>query len=629
MYTARNALVVDTRRSPHARLQPVSVNAVLLSDEFWTPRLQRNREISLPAQFQQLEQTGRLDNFRRVTRKKDVPFQGYVFNDSDVYKWLEAAAWALAASGNHPDLGKMVDIAVGEIAGAQESDGYLNTYFTFERASQRWSNLRDQHELYCAGHLIQAAIALRRATGDERLFDVARRFADHICDTFGAGKRPGVPGHPEIEMALVELARESGEANYREQARYFIDQRGRGLIGGSPYHQDHRPLREMHQLVGHAVRALYLCAGAADLYAETGEPELLSSLERLWEHMVARQMYISGGLGARHEGEAFGEDYELPNTRAYTETCAAIASVMWNWRMLQLTGEARYADAFEQALFNAVLPGISLDGLKYFYENPLASRGTHCRQAWFPCACCPPNIARLLASLPGYLFSASPEGIWVHLYAQGRVQCTLPDGQQVGIYQTTRYPWEGDINLQLESTGLFGLFLRVPGWAEGASVDVNGLSQPVAAGSYVEIRREWHPGDRVGLHLPVKTRLVESHPYVLENSGRVAVLRGPLLYCAEGVDNPGIDLSQATFEAEVQPSERSLAVQDEHLVALTLPVKDTPVGKDWEGRLYRPVDAGGEVATAHPYPLTFIPYFAWANRDAGPMQVWMRKVFGS
>jgi hypothetical protein len=301
---------------------------------------------------------------------------------------------------------------------------------------------------------------------------------------------------------------------------------------------------------------------------------------------------------------------------------------MWNWRMLQLTGKARYADVLEQALFNAVLPGISLDGLKYFYVNPLASRGAHHRQAWFPCACCPPNVARLLASLPGYLYSTSSEGIWVHLYAQGRVQCTLPDGQDVGFSQTARYPWDGEINLQVESSGSFGLFLRVPGWAEGASVEVGNVSQPAAAGSYVEIRREWHPGDQVVLHLPVKTRLVESHPYVLENSGRVAVLRGPLLYCAEGADNPGIDLSQASLGMEGQPGERSLAVQNECLVALTLPASNTPPGKDWEGCLYRPVGVGGQGVASNPYPLTFIPYFAWANRDAGPMQVWVRKAIG-
>jgi uncharacterized protein len=372
-----SAAVVDTSRSPRCRLRPMPLTAVRLEDEFWAPRLRTNREVTLPGQYEQCEQTGRIDNFRRAAGKKQIDFQGIYFNDSDVYKWVEAAAYSLAA---HPDprLERSLDTVVTEIAAAQDTDGYLNTYFTFERKAERWTNLKDLHELYCAGHLFQAAVAHHRATGQTTLLEVARRFADHIMATFGPEARAGACGHEEIELALVELYRETGDERYLRQAGFFLDQRGQKppVIGGSPYHQDHQPFRELERVVGHAVRMMYLTCGAADLYAETGEPALRDALERLWRNMTERHSYITGGLGARYEGEAFGVDWELPNDRAYAETCAAIGSVMWNWRMLQLDGDARYADALETALYNGVLAGLSLDGQTYFYQNPLEDRGS-------------------------------------------------------------------------------------------------------------------------------------------------------------------------------------------------------------------------------------------------------------
>ena len=318
------------------------MTGVRLSDGFWEPRRKTNREVTLASQFELLEETGRLDNFRRAAGKTGGDFNGIYFNDSDVYKWLEAASWSLATDPD-AELERMVNAAITEIEDAQGPDGYLNTYFALERAHERWTNLRDLHELYCAGHLIQASIAHRRATGDERLLTVAIRFADLICETFGPeseGKLETSDGHEEIEMALVELYRETGEPRYLDQARFFVDVRGRGRVGGRPYHQDHEPLREQSEIVGHAVRAVYLNAGATDLHAETGDRSLLEGLERLWENMTGRRMYVSGGIGSRYEGEAFGADFELPNERAYTETCAAIGSVMWCWRMLALDGES-------------------------------------------------------------------------------------------------------------------------------------------------------------------------------------------------------------------------------------------------------------------------------------------------
>ena len=637
-------IVVDTSGSPHAPFRPLPLDAVRLSDGFWEPRRRVNRDVTLLSQFAHLEQTGRLDNFRRAAGKIDVPFRGVYFNDSDVYKWLEAASWSLATDPD-AELERMVDVAITEVADAQRPDGYLNTYFTFQRADERWTDLTHKHELYCAGHLIQAAVAHFAATGSESLLEVAVRFADHICDIFGPeeeGKRPAVDGHEEIEMAMVELARRTGESKYLEQARFFVDARGYGLLGGRAYHtehglaggreyhQDHKPFREMDEVVGHAVRALYLNAGAADLYAETGDAELLAALERLWRNMTTKRMYVSGGLGSRYEDEAFGGDYELPNERAYTETCAAIASVMWNWRMLLISGDARYADLMEHTLYNAVLPGLSLDGQHYFYQNPLADDGTHRRQPWFGVACCPPNVARLLASLPGYFYSTSEDAVWVHLYAEGTATVRLDGDREVCLTQRTSYPWDGNIAIEVDGGGDFGLMLRIPSWCEqGAEIEVNGepFTAPVVPGSYAEIRRTWRPGDVVGLLLPMPVRRIESHPHVSENVGWVALMRGPILYCAEQIDNPGMDLRDLLLPLDEQKADL-VDPQPELLGginALRLSVQIAHPDEAWDGMLYRTVVAGEPgyslVSTAE---VTTVPYYAWANREGGAMRVWLR-----
>src|SRR5919107_1816781 len=519
-------VVVDSSRSRYSRLRPLTLSDVRLSDGFLEPRRRVNREVTLPSQYDHLEQTGRLDNCRRAAGKIDAPFRGVYFNDSDVYKWLEAAAWTLASDPD-PELERMVDAAIGEIEDAQQPDGYLNTYFTFEKASERWTDLTHKHELYCAGHLIQAAVAHHRATASQRLLKVARRFADNICDTFGPeekGRRLGTDGHEEIEMALVELYRDTGGRRYLDQAQFFVDARGHGLLGsstfhgyedpsgGREYHQDHQPFREMREMTGHAVRAVYLNAGGADLYAETGDPTLLEALERLWDNMTTRKMYVSGGIGSRYDHESFGKDYELPNARAYAETCAAIGSVMWNWRMLMLDGDARYGDFMELTLYNAVLAGLSLDGQSYFYQNPLADDGEHRRQPLFGVACCPPNIARLLASLPGYFYSTSAEGAWVHLYANSTADIRLDEDHTMQLKQRTDYPWGEDITIEVEGEGDFALMLRVPSWCEdGCEITVNGETSEDhgSSGSYAEIRRRWQPGDTVHLRLPMPVRRVE------------------------------------------------------------------------------------------------------------------------
>ena len=631
---ATAAVVVDTRASRHARLRPLSVAATRLTDHFWAPRRAINRAITLPEQHRLCVETGRFDNFRRAAGSWQGPFQGRVFNDSDVYKWLEAVAWTLATDDD-PALRALADEAIALIAAAQGADGYLNTYFTFEREAERWTDLRVQHELYCAGHLIQAAVAHHRATSSDTLLAVAVRLADHLDATFGPGRRPGAGGHPEVEMGLIELARETGEARYRDLAAFFLAQRGQhpsALIGSGDrapnYHQDHAPVREQRAATGHAVRALYLYGGMTDLYTETGEGALREAIDAIWDDLRSGKTYVTGGIGARHEGEAIGDRYELPNARAYAETCAAIASVMWNWRLLLLTGQGRYADALEGALYNGVLSGLALDGETYFYVNPLADRGEHRRQPWFGTACCPPNIARLLASLPGYVATTSDEGVWVHLYIESTTVATVPGVGPVTIAQQTDYPWDGTIAIEVtpERPAPLTLFLRVPGWLAGqagASLTINDtpVALPLLPGEYVAIEREWAAGDRVNLTLPLAVRRIFSHPRVAANRGRVALARGPLVYCLEGADHPDIDVWDVTlprdarWEAIWQPELLGgvMALWGRGRLPESAPSDRNP--------LYAPTEQQPEIGEEA--AITAIPYYAWANREPGPMQVWL------
>lgn len=615
------SVVVDTTKSPHALLRPVPIRTVTFRDRFWQPRLVALQEVTLPTQYDLMEETGRLDNFRRVAGKRKGEFRGLYFNDSDVYKWAEAAAWSLAFRPNER-VAELLNRVIAEIAAAQDEDGYLNTYFSLERKHQRWTNLRDMHELYCAGHLFQAAIAHHRVTGDERLLKVALRFADHIAQVFGPLKREEPDGHPEVEMALVELYRETGNRRYLDLAQFFVDMRGRGRIGGSPVIQDHKPFRELDEVTGHAVRALYLNAGGADLYAETGETALLAALERMWRNLTEKRMYVTGGCGARYEGEAFGRDYELPNERAYAETCAAIANILWQWRMFLLTGEARFLDVLELALFNGALAGIGLDGKSYFYVNPLADRGHHRRQPYFECACCPPNIARLLSIVPGFLYALSNDGIFVTLYADSEAKLSF-NGTTVTLLQRTDYPWDGEVELKVkgERPMEFALMLRIPSWCQKAAVKVNG--QTVADGvpsTFVPIRRSWQPNDTVHLTLSMPAEFIACHPFVEPNGGRVAIRRGPLVYCLEQVDNPEADVWCIAADVHRPLTTRAMSVSDFPVAAL----QGEGVAVDlnqWQGKLYQPLSA--LQARGKPIRFTAIPYFAWANRQAGPMSVWL------
>lgn len=615
--------VIALNKSPFASMCPLPLQAVRLNDRFWAPRLQTNRSVTLPSQIQQCEETGRIDNFRRASGKKQIDFQGIYFNDSDVYKLLEAIAYAIAYEPN-ASLEAQMEAIIAEIATAQQPDGYLNTYFMFDRAKDRFTNLRDMHEIYCAGHLFQAAVAHYRATGRTHLLDVARRYADLLYDKFGPNGQPGACGHPEAEMALVELARTTGEARYLELARCMVEARGRGVLGGSSYHQDHVPFVEQREFVGHAVRHLYLASGATDIELETGDKAYLATLDALWQDLIQHKLYITGGAGSRYEGEAFGAPYELPDDRAYAETCANIALVMWCYRLLHLKADPIYADIMERALYNGVLSGISLDGEHYFYQNPLADRGGHRRQKWFGCACCPPNIARLLASLPGYFASANPSNqLYLHLYAQSEIRFSASEGD-VSLRVNTNYPWEGLIEIEVldAPSHTTTLFLRIPQWAANATLRCNGNASAdtahPASGSYAKVALSGAPAT-IRLELSMPIQWIQSHPHVQNHYQKVALVRGPIVYCLEQADHSNTDPWDIllTHETTCQPEERP-----ELLNGVTvLTGRGVALKRErWAGKLYAPYQP---YEISHPVTITAIPYYAWANREAGPMTVWL------
>jgi DUF1680 family protein len=628
----RNQGVLYLDRSPHARLHPVPVRAVRLQDGFWAKRRQVNVERSIPTLLQLLEENGVVDNFRRLSGRKQAPRRGPLYTDSDLYKWMEAVAFVLQ-SEDRPDLRAQFEQLTDEILAAQEPSGYLNTYYVDERQGLRFQEMQRGHELYCLGHLLQAAIAYYRATGSRRLLDGGVRFVDYLIATSGPGKRPLLTGHPELELALVELYRTTGDRRHLELAGYLL--RGDGeRLKLTPrdyiYLFSGKPFVERTKLEGHAVRAMYASCGAADYYMETGEAAYRKTLERLWQDMTSAKMYLTGGVGSRAQGEAFGEPYELPNQLAYTESCAAIGNFFWNARLLAATGEARFADVLERALYNGVNSGMSLDGTLYCYRNPLELTGNpddKIRNPWYTTTCCPPNLERVLASLPGYFYSTSREGLYVHLYDNSELDWKLEDGTPVRLTQTTRYPWEGEIEMAVrpQRPHTFTLFLRIPGWTRSAAVLVNG--QPAAEkprpGTYLAIRREWRPGDTVRLALDMTPRLTAANPLVRENTGRVAVERGPLVYAMEGLDQPAggslFDLALALpskgFAAGHRPDFLGGVTILRHAgLAPEKPLAALP--------LYLPLEAAS-IRYTRPVELVLIPYYTFANREPTPMQVWI------
>ena len=628
------------------QLEPVPFTQVTFEDEFWTPRLEVNRTVTIPHIYRQLEATGRISAFD-LNFQRSVPSPVVlIFGDSDPAKWLEAASYSLAT---HPDpaLEAWVDSVADKIIHAQQPDGYLNTHFIVTQPEMRWQNLRDWHELYCAGHLIEAAVAHYQATGQRKLLDALCRYADHIDAMFGRepGKKRGYCGHPEIELALVKLYRATQNPRYLKLATYFVDERGQQphyfdlearARGEDPaqfwaksyeYCQAQVPIREQTQVVGHAVRAMYLLSAVADLAHENEDSTLFETGERLWHHLVTRRIYLTGGIGAAHQNEGFTQDYDLPDETAYAETCATIGLMLWNQRLLQFSGESKYADVFERALYNGFLSGVSLDGARFFYENPLASGGYHHRQGWFECPCCPGNLARTLASLGGYFYSTGANDIWVHHYAQGTAKMQV-NGREVSLRQVTKYPWDGEVKLEagITSSQRFALHLRVPAWCEQWNIAVN--DEQLSANSefsmengYIHLTREWHPGDVVNYKMEMPIRAIWAHPAVRDLQGRVALERGPLVYCLEGVDHQGAMLDRIAIDPRSVSNEFQV-VRNENLLGgvSVLRGKGTVVDESgWENTLYR-----SKQPSSKSIDLTAIPYYAWDNRAAGQMRIWLR-----
>lgn len=613
---------VDNRNSPLARLRALPLGAVKFRPGFWRRYQQLNHTTSLAHGYRMLERNGNFHDLRLAAGLAEGDYRGFVFMDSDVHKWLEALAWA-QTHGRDANLQHMADEVIGWILAAQQPDGYINSYYTVAEPQKRWQDLAHGHELYCAGHLFQAAVAFARVTGDNRLLNASRRFADLIANTFAPGKTETPGGHPEIEMALVELYRQTGERQYLEQAKFFLDVRGRKQLTGwyGPANlQDHVPVREATTVEGHTVRQLYLTAGMTDLYLETGEGALWEAMMRQWQDMTTGKMYLTGGLGSRFDGEAFGEPYELPDDRAYCETCTAIASVMWNWRLLLASGEARYADLLEQTLFNGMLAGPGLDGTSWFYMNPLLVRQPgYTRPDWHSCACCPPNVMRLFASLEHYFITADETGIQLHQYTPLEV-----NHQGIALQVATDYPWQGIVTVTIQQPGEFSLSLRQPGWCPAAHLSINGSPAAIAAeDGYFRLNRAWQAGDAVTLDLSMPPTFVAPHPRLDAQRGSLAIQRGPLVYCLEEHDQP-------------VPGERFLDLRlDESIPLAARWADDLPGGLMaieaqgelveyplWGAQLYAP-PARASLALHQPVRLTAIPYYAWGNRGAARMRVWI------
>jgi DUF1680 family protein len=626
---------------------PVPFTDVRIDDAFWSPRLETNRTVTIPYDFRKCEETGRIDNFAKAGDLMEGEFRGNRYDDSDVFKVIEGAAYSLALHPD-PDLDRYLDGLIAKIAAAQEEDGYLYTTRTIDpenparwAGEERWSFLAQSHELYNVGHLYEAAVAHHLATGKRTLLDVALRNANLIDSVFGPEGRRDVPGHEEIEIGLVKLSRLTGNERYLRLARFFVDERGRAngreLYG--EYCQDHAPLVEQSEAVGHAVRAGYLYSGAADVAALTGERAYVEALDRIWNDVVSRKLYVTGGIGSSRGGEAFGAPYDLPNAEAYNETCAAIAAAMWNHRMFLLEGDARYLDVLERVLYNGFLAGIGLSGDRFFYPNPLASdgvvrfnQGSAERAPWFGCSCCPVNIVRFLPSLAGSVYALRGDALHVNLFVGNEAEISI-EGSRVRVRQETRYPWDGRVTIAIdpEKEGEFAVRVRIPGWSVGRPVPsdlyrylpsareeappvvlrLNGERiDPEIDRGFAEVRRSWRKGDRLEMDLPMEPRRVVADERVAANRGRVALERGPIVYCLEGADH---DAGRV----------RGIFLPDE--AALTAVAAPDLLGgvvllRAKGGRVVRGEDGK---ATAARCDVTAIPYHAWCHRGAGEMAVWI------
>jgi uncharacterized protein len=639
----KEAGVVDVSRSPFAKLKPVPVHAVEIQEGFWSKRRVTNVEASIPSMHDELINHGRMDNYLRLEGKSEAPQKGPVYSDSDIYKWVEAVGFVLQ-SGDRPDLRATTESMIHNVIAAQEPSGYLNTYYQGDHKPMRmqYDVQTTGHELYNLGHMLQGAIALYRANGDRTLLDACIRFVDRfLLPNFGPGanQKGIVSGHPEIEMALIELYRTTGERKYVDLAGYILQ--GDPRIPLRPqqivYMYCGIPFTSRTRLEGHAVRAMYACCGATDYYLETGDQAYWKTLNTLWNDLKQHQLYVTGGVGARETGEAFGDPYELPNARAYGESCAAIGMMMWNWRMLAASGDAKYTDVIERALYNGINSGMSLDGRTYCYRNPLAfdpqgdSSDRHApdgkiRNPWYDTTCCPPNLERTFASLPGYFYSTSDDGLYVHLYDNSTMSWRLKDGSGLKIQQQTKFPWEGTIKITVSPMEAreFALYVRIPGWSAKNTVKVNGTNvSDVRPGSYLQIKRRWTAGDTVELSFDMTTRLLKANPAVNEDRGRVAFQRGPVVFCMEGLDQASRENGDLVGYTAKLEGESAARYEPDLLGGVVVLEHPGAVARRAEDAgLYYAAD-GGEKVNESPTKLRLIPYYAWSNRAPSSMQVWV------
>jgi DUF1680 family protein len=625
---------------------PVNFTDVKLEGDFWRERLDTVLTRSIPSQHKQLAANGILESLTlpqpppplRFPRNRH-DFTVQVFWDSDVGKWIEAASYALSHRRD-PVIEGQIDEITEWLAKAQLPDGYLNCWYIGREPDKRWTNLRDNHELYNAGHLLEGAIAYFQATGNRRLLGILLKYVDHIAATFGPGEnqKHGYCGHQEIELALIKLYGVTKDRGHLDLAAYFINERGKlphyfdieAIARGEDpkdfwaktyeYNQSHKPVREQRKVVGHAVRAMYMYTAMADLAAELGDDSLKRTLEVLWHDVTSRQMYVTAGLGPSKHNEGFTEYYDLPNDTAYAETCASVALIFWAKRMLNLDLNGRYADVLEQALYNGALSGLSRDGEHYFYENPLESDGKHTRWAWHTCPCCTMNVSRLVASVGGYFYSTGKDVLAVHLYG-GNSATVDVGGRKVKVKEASTYPWSGKINLVItpEATSEFTVKLRIPGWVRNATARINGVAIDVPGNlqdGYLAIRRTWKPGDAIDLELPMPVERVYAHPAVKADIGRTALKRGPLVYCAEQVDNPAVPVDRIRLPRKAKLDTRERADLFDGIVTVT--ADGMAAADDWKDSLYR-----REPAAETPQSWTAVPYYLWNNREPGKMLVWI------
>lgn len=592
----------DIKEQPLKMIEQIDFSHVKINDNFWSPRLSKHVSATLPVCIDQIEnQTGRIRNFENAA-KGEGEHSGIFFDDSDVYKALEGMAYSLINNPD-PELEKKADEWIDKFAAAQQPDGYINTFYTLTGLDKRWTNM-DKHEMYCAGHMIEAGVAYYQATGKRKLLDVCIRMTDHMMSQFGPGKRHWVPGHEEIELALVKLYQTTQEQKYLDFAYWLLEERGHGhgTMGDEGkwdpvYYQDIVPVRQLTDISGHAVRCMYLYCGMADVAALKNDTGYIAAMDRLWDDVVHRNMYITGGIGSSRDNEGFTEDYDLPNLDAYCETCASVGMVLWNQRMNQLTGDSKYIDVLERSLYNGALAGISLGGDRFFYVNPLESKGDHHRQEWYGCACCPSQLSRFLPSIGNYIYASSDDALWVNLYIGNTGQIRIGE-TDILLTQETDYPWDGSVKLTISTSQPLEkeIRLRIPNWCKTYDLSINGKRINVSEEKGYAVIKDWKSQDVIALDMDMPVEIVAADPHVKENFDKRAIQRGPLVYCMEEIDNP-----EYFDQIQLSPS----------TTFQTAFVSDILNG-------IKTIKTNGRAQSA-----TFIPYYAWDNRKAGKMRVWI------